>query len=301
MVMHAFAVAPGSIADEHAGVTPHHEVLVMISIESQRYEQDGFLIIRGILDPARLADLRQRSAAFIAQAMRNPSMASRPHRLDLTAGPAAAWPVELLNTLADPWILGVSEILSRSRLAANQMQLSVDTPDMQWHRDQIFLPPTIDFDVEAYHAETPFSQIQWNLPLYDDSYLQIVPGSHRRHDAIQDELAACGQREGRFLEGMPGAITVALQAGDGVVYNNNLLHGVRRDARQPRRQTLHWFWVRAGHADPYGWSQADPSGAPEQLDPRVRELFSRPLPAVESSPHFRGHRAAAATSRGSAS
>lgn len=263
----------------------------MIQIDTERYERDGYLIIRGIFQGERLRALRARADAFVDECWAQPTLAGQ-RRLDLIQPPPASPPVALLEAIADPWVLGVSEVIQRSALVANTYQMSVDSVDMYWHRDQVFLPKEVPWDIAGYHAEVPFSQIQWNLPLLDDDYLHIIPGSHRRHDPGQDALAARSQAEGRFIAEMPGALTVRLAAGDGVVYNNNLLHGVRRPAGQPVRRTLHWYWTLADHADPYGWRQPDLSACRDLLPARIRETYARCSPPAHTSPHWRGERRA---------
>ena len=82
------------------------------------------------------------------------------------------------------------------------------------------------------------SYIQWNIALYDDDVLCVVPGSHRRPaTAEQDEcLRSAGVgRHGRggWVGQLPGAVRVRLAAGDGVAYINQIMHQVRL-ARQGR-------------------------------------------------------------------
>ena len=264
----------------------------MIQIDSEFFEREGYLIVRGIFRGERLRDLRAQADAFVARAWASPGLKNK-HRMDLCDPAFGAPPLPLLEAIADPWVLGTSEVLARSPLIANQYQISVDSIDIFWHRDKIFLPKDLAWDVDGFHAERPYSQIQWNLPLVDDEFLNIVPGSHIKMGGEPDEIATRSQRENRFIPEMPGALTVRLEAGDGVVYNNNLIHGVRRPAN-PLRRTLHWYWTRQGHADPYGWKQPDISAYADRMSPRLRATFAEPSAPVESSVHFRGARAAAA-------
>lgn len=259
----------------------------MIRIDGERYEREGFLILRGIFAGERLRALRGHADAFVAAAWARPELAGQ-RRLDLIQPPPAEPPLALLEAIADPWVLGVSEVIERSPLVANAYQMSVDSSDLFWHRDQAFLAASMPWDIAAFRAEVPFSQIQWNLPLVDDDYLHIVPGSHRRDDAAQDAVAARSRAENRFIAEMPGALTVRLAAGDGVVYNSNLLHGVRRPEHQPVRRTLHWYWTRAGHADPYGGRQPDLTACRDALPARIRETFACAPPPAQSSPFWRG-------------
>ena len=62
--------------------------------------------------------------------------------------------------------------------------------------------------------------LQWNIPLYDDDVLWVVPKSHRRGNTDEENLHL--ERNPRAP--LPGGVQVELNAGDGVVYTNTILH-----------------------------------------------------------------------------
>jgi len=101
---------------------------------------------------------------------------------------------------------------------------------LRWHRDDILATATAEEEMErlgrpAFHA-------QWNLALYDDASLIVVPGSHKR--ARTDVERAADPYE----DNMPGQEVVHLSAGDVVFYDNNILHRGVYDA-SVQRMTLH--------------------------------------------------------------
>lgn len=102
--------------------------------------------------------------------------------------------------------------------------------ELRWHRDDI--PANASADEELTRLEKPGYHAQWNLALYDDSSLVLVPGSHKR--ARTDEERGAGPYEPK----MPGQITVHLKAGQVAFYNNNILHRGVYDS-QKERMTLH--------------------------------------------------------------
>lgn len=106
---------------------------------------------------------------------------------------------------------------------------------------------------EVFRDSSYFNQI--NLPLYDDSSLWVVPGSHKRFDSpeeiahfpilpapapdlrnLTDEEreAACRQ----YCEAMPGAVQLHLRAGDFAMYRNSLWH-IGSYVPYVKRATLH--------------------------------------------------------------
>ena len=102
--------------------------------------------------------------------------------------------------------------------------------ELRWHRDDISADASAE--EEMARLKEPAWHAQWNLALYDDDSLVVVPGSHRR--ARTDEERSADP----FEKNMPGQKVVSMKAGDLVFYNNNILHrGVYDSTVQ--RMTLH--------------------------------------------------------------
>ncbi|KAL8908778.1 MAG: hypothetical protein Q9207_000635 [Kuettlingeria erythrocarpa] len=102
--------------------------------------------------------------------------------------------------------------------------------ELRWHRDDI--PPSASVQEEQRRLEEPAWHAQWNLALYDDESLIVVPGSHKRV-RTEEERAADS-----YENNMPGQLVVTLKAGDLIFYNNNILHrGVYDSGKE--RMTLH--------------------------------------------------------------
>ena len=166
-----------------------------------------------------------------------------------------------------------------------------------WHRD--FYPqrcaPLDSYANDIY--ETGPRYIQWNLSLYDDEVLWVVPGSHvspqhqnlvsgnepcyeiacdwqvRRATPDEDtQLRANGIAGGRgdCKAPLPHAVQAVLKAGDGVAYcSPAILHwGSRYNAC--KRRTLH-----GGYAVPgFGFSE-DATPYLGLLSPHARACFER--------------------------
>ncbi|CAO2652569.1 Nn.00g008520.m01.CDS01 [Neocucurbitaria sp. VM-36] len=101
---------------------------------------------------------------------------------------------------------------------------------LRWHRDDIAATATAEEELQrlnkpAYHA-------QWNLALYDDASLVLIPGSHKRARTASERNAD------PYEAHLPGQMTVQLKAGEVAFYNNNILHrGVYDSTKE--RMTLH--------------------------------------------------------------
>ncbi|KAI0459147.1 phytanoyl-dioxygenase family protein [Xylaria acuta] len=133
--------------------------------------------------------------------------------------------------------------------------------ELEWHRDDVPRTATAEeeaaklgltaqaSDEEAADANGTrgsgtgkvkrYWNTQWNLPLYPDDSLIVVPGSHVRVRTPQERAAS--PRE----PNMPGQLVVRLDPGDVVFYDNNILHrGVYSASKE--RMSLHGSVGHAG-------------------------------------------------------
>ncbi|KAK3081019.1 hypothetical protein LTS18_010979 [Coniosporium uncinatum] len=109
--------------------------------------------------------------------------------------------------------------------------------ELRWHRDDI--QPTATAAEEEAVLSEPVWHAQWNLALFEDKSLVVVPGSHKR-------ARTNAEREADAYEpNMPGQRVVYLQPGDLMFYNNNILHRGIYDSTA-ERMTLHGTMGRVG-------------------------------------------------------
>jgi Phytanoyl-CoA dioxygenase (PhyH) len=215
--------------------------------------RDGFVIVPSALTGEQLEKLRAASqhAASIARAGEWPFVRTLPKQFppwsteDRSQG---IWGVQHLlhpdmpstELFAESYfgdlVMGPAKHLLQCTDADLIMELYnlLIRPDadfaLRWHRDDV--PATASAEEELQRLAKPAWHAQWNLALYDDASLIVVPGTHAR--ARTDE-----EREADpFAEHLEGMKVVTLKAGDAVFYNNNILHrGVYR--KDVERMTLH--------------------------------------------------------------
>ena len=108
---------------------------------------------------------------------------------------------------------------------------------LRWHRDDI--PPEVSAEEELERLKEPMMHAQWNLALYDDSSLVVVPGSHKRARTDMERNAD------PYEDDMPGQKIVRMGPGDIMFYNNNILHRGVYDSTV-ERMTLHGTIGTAG-------------------------------------------------------
>ncbi|AEO64346.1 uncharacterized protein THITE_2110409 [Thermothielavioides terrestris NRRL 8126] len=246
--------------------------------------RDGFVIVRSLLTPAELADLRAAAGRLTAAAragawpyVRTVGKQFPPWDGSLVPSRAGIWGVQhLLHPDLPVQEEGDRGVFVRAyfhagvlRVARELLSLSdaegegegeggdgdgegddgdgltmelfnmLVRPDggrgfaLRWHRDDI--PATATAEEEAARLKKPgepYVHTQWNLPLYDDDSLIVVPGSHARPRTDAERAAD------PYADPLEGQVTVRLNAGDCVFYDNNILHRGVYDAEK-ERMTLH--------------------------------------------------------------
>ena len=172
--------------------------------------------------------------------------------------------------------LGVSRQLMKAPDAAPTAMFFMCNPATDhgpdsWHRDAVGrrLAPLQGLQ-EDMLANAP-GYVQWNIPLYDDDVLWVVPGSHRRANTA----AEVRQLAENPRAPLPGSMQVRLKAGDGVVYSNLILHWPS-DYSTKHRRTIHLGYRSFGGAIyPYSTHFYWDLGFTKHLSPAARAQFER--------------------------
>ncbi|KAG6016974.1 hypothetical protein E4U43_002635 [Claviceps pusilla] len=224
-------------------------------------ERDGFVIVRGILSGQKLADLR-RASLEVEKLGRSGQW---PHVR--TVGKQfppwefcpehGIWGIQhLMNPALPGHDFFTQQYFSEEVLRIVEVLLQCDDDDgdddddegelvmelfnmlirpdrdfeLSWHRDDI--PALTTPQEEMERLARPGFHAQYNLALWEDASLVVVPASHRRARSDVE------RRADPFEKALPGQLTVELDAGDIVFYNNNILHRGVYDATK-NRVTLH--------------------------------------------------------------
>ncbi|KUJ20592.1 phytanoyl-CoA dioxygenase [Mollisia scopiformis] len=226
--------------------------------------RDGFVLIPSVLTPEQLSTLRRASAETITLArsgnwpyVRTLPKQFPPWNIEPGANPAAGgiWGVQFLMHPSLPnsstfvknyFSSGIADVV-KELLECEDEELVMELfnilirPDrdfeLVWHRDDI--PATATAEQELERLREPAWHAQWNLALYEDDSLIVVPGSHTRARTQVERNA------GPFEKEIPGEIKVRMKPGDVVFYNNNILHrGAYVSTKE--RMTLHGSMGHSG-------------------------------------------------------
>ena len=212
-------------------------------VNSDRFLRDGYVVLRGVVPPAQLDAVRASYEILVEQQKRlwveerapgDPPgglwETGRQPRLHLHVPPL----VDLIDERTAPAVeislnentQGVgSELLGVEDAAVTEMMLMCSPPyrdfgPAHWHRD---LSPPYCAPLQGYVddiAESGPRYVQWNLSLYDDDVLWVIPGSHLRINTDEENGQLLKDRQVQ----LPGGVQTHLKAGDGVAYILPILH-----------------------------------------------------------------------------
>jgi hypothetical protein len=222
----------------------------------EQFWRDGYLILHDVVPPDRLESLRKTvDDLVVRRRAKDPDWDTcAAPRSDLThlVEAGSLGPVELAlhgNTLGiSARLLGDSpESVSLTAVSifcnpafepvtAPTSGQSWGTDPRNWHRD---VRPDQDGPLSALLAAENANgsgYVQWNIALYDDAILYVIPGSHRRLTSEVEALQL--QSEGGTQSKLTGSVCAELKPGSGVVYNSMLLHWGSKYTRSKKRRTL---------------------------------------------------------------
>ncbi len=233
------------------------------SLEGQKEQlmREGYVIVRDIIPPDELERLRESVDTIIDK-----SPPSSRVKVTEWVDKQTANAVEFYF---DDRTLGFTRKLMDAPNVAPQGMWVLCHSGTGWHRDihPIDMAPLDGLQEDIRLNGPPY--LQWNLPLYDDSYLHVIPRSHlRRNTEAESKLE---RRMGVIP--LPGEITVDLKAGDGLVYINGILHSATPNNDEKRR-TLHFGYQSFGAAGFAHFFLPDTMGVDfvEHLSPRATEM-----------------------------
>ncbi len=219
-----------------------------MKVNPEQLRDDGYIILREVIPPEQLDDVR---ASFEVLVERQKEIWAQEGNRSVWESGAQPRLVHFENLIdedtantVETWMhentLGVgSQLLSvpeQTGIAGMMLMCSPqrDHGPAHWHRDVHPIDMAPMASLQADFLENGPKYVQWNIPLYNDDVLWVVPGSHRRLNTEEENR--------QLLENprvpLPGGIPVELKGGDGVVYSNYILHWGSNYSTKLRR-TIH--------------------------------------------------------------
>jgi len=258
-----------------------------MQVDRQQLMEHGYIILRNVIPPALLEPLRAGVEQMVSRRKEISIQRRTPAEPPGGEWEARAQPRLKLETDCDAESAPAVEILLHEHTLGVARQL-IEAPHVSLHNLACLCNPERDAGPAGWHRDlrpgepAPLrgmianmqahgpSYLQWNIPLYDDRVLWIVPGSHRRVNTEEENRQLA---ENPRLP-LPGSIPVELNAGDGVVYTHLLLH-CGSNYTQKLRRTLHPGYRPFGFASlpNVHWRHWEP-GFFHLLSPGARQRFA---------------------------
>ena len=255
-----------------------------MKVNRTQFMEEGYLVFREAIPPEELDSLRESYELMVSRqreiwveerASHDPPggvwESSAQPRLLLGRDPLSGHVDEKTASAIEIWAhentQGVSsELLGAEDAGITEMMLMCnpvrDRGPATWHRDH---HPIDTAPLQGYIddiVETGPRYVQWNLSLYDDNVLWVLPGSHLRanSESENEQLLADPKVP------LPGAVQTHLNAGDGVVYILPILHWGSNYSQKMRR-TIHGGFSNYTHYPTFDYI--------DYLSSEVQEMFDR--------------------------
>ena len=272
-----------------------------MQVNRDQFLEEGYAILREVVPRDELADLRAASELLVDRQKEIWAREAGPEdppggEWETSGQPRlmVSWTPEIIDEKTAPYVefwahentYGVSSaLLDKPHAGCTEMMMMCspvyDFGPASWHRD---IHPFDTAPLQGYAEdilENGPRYVQWNIPLYDDSVLWVVPGSHVRFNTEEEQAQLKKDRQAP----MPGGVQTHLEAGDGVVYITPILHWGSNYSTTLRR-TLHGgFGIFTAYED-LGFTEClkaearDAFGRWEEQSARLQDVTEAALRAV---------------------
>lgn len=227
----------------------------------KQWEEEGYVVVRGLFDPNRTACLRDICLDVLKQwRVCNPEKGEPGGGPESTVmrhlnhpgyfGTGKDGLADLMHAVADEEVLHVVQTILQGKPMFRCTSLffnpQENSRDGNWHRDTQFRAQSDAEEREAILSRQGFgTSVQLQVALVESDDVEFVPRSHLRWDT-DEEYAIRKADDGKHnqSDAMPGALRIALKPGDAVGFNPVGLHRGRYHTH-PMRHTLMLTYTRA--------------------------------------------------------
>ncbi|MDE0654378.1 MAG: phytanoyl-CoA dioxygenase family protein [bacterium] len=244
--------------------------MTLTPAQIESYERDGYLIVRDVLTPSDMAEIRGAADHFARQALdltEDSDVIELDDSAQLADGPPLIRRLKSPHTnheafakaLAHPGILDVVEDLIGHDIRWFHSKLNAKQPGGggigEWHTDWGYYPYTNDSVLEVGIAIDPCTEAS--------GCMLVVPGTHtgRAYDHSQNGRFVGGVRPGEFDP--DDVVPVEIMPGDISLHHVRLLHAsAQNHTTHQRRLLLHGYaaadaWPLMARAQPSDWPEWD--------------------------------------------
>ena len=241
---------------------------MMHPVDRDRFLEEGYMVVKEAVPRTKLMEVRQAYETLVNQqrehwrAMRKGGdppggewETSPQPRLMLQRPPLVSRINEETAPAVEVWlepnIQGISsQLLGVTDAAVTEMMMMCnpvrDRGPAKWHRDHhpIDTAPLQGYIDDILEGGPRY--VQWNVPLYDDNVLWVIPGSHVRYNTEEEIQLLLADP----CQPLPNGVQTHLEAGDGVVYILPILHWGSNYSPRLRRTIHGGFCTHTAIDDP---------------------------------------------------
>ncbi|WP_420476221.1 phytanoyl-CoA dioxygenase family protein [Noviherbaspirillum sp. ST9] len=261
-----------------------------LELATQSYEAQGFAVLRQWLAPEVIVALAQEVDRIHAQWMHENRSRYEEERLvnmhSLTAGRYFRGETERIRffdlvvsdgvTALVDGMFGAGIYFHNTQLFFNPWQ---NRRSPYWHRDMQYSP--VD-DIAQANEQARMLCLHVRIPLVPEQGIEVIPGTHRRWDTAEERDVRLERHGRKNSEDLPDGILIALEPGDVMVFDAQMIHRGNY-ARNPERRALD---LCVGRPHPFTLRYLDESVLPtegELANIRNKAWFERARELVASS------------------
>jgi len=208
---------------------------------TEEWKKDGYLIVRGVFDAKRIADLYKCCESAFEQWKRESTKENQPnaycykpdawvlihlnHPRYYRQHPE--WLPRVLDAVAHPLAQQILRDILGEHGIMMQINYYIDPPGETriggWHRDCQFFPGADEEAQKRAVAEEadPPRELHMHVPLVPTQATEVVPGSHNRWDTPEEFHI---RTKDATSDKMPGRLAIELNPGDLAFFHVNALH-----------------------------------------------------------------------------
>jgi ectoine hydroxylase-related dioxygenase (phytanoyl-CoA dioxygenase family) len=217
--------------------------MTAIGQAAEAYEAQGFAVLRQWLSPGAIADLTQEVDRIQAQWMHENRSQYEEERLvnmhSLTARRyfhTGAERIRFFDMLASDRITALVDGMFGDGIYFHNTQLFFNPWQNRrspyWHRDLQYSPVE---DAAQASEQARMLSLHVRIPLLPEQGIEVIPGTHRRWDMPEEANVRLETNGRRNSEDLPGGILIALEPGDVMVFDAQMIHRGNYALNQERK------------------------------------------------------------------
>jgi len=206
----------------------------MTAEEKRALQEDGYLILRGVMDPAWLAELRAETGRLLAEEGENAGGEFRKEAGSDRLANLVDKGETFLRLVSHPELLEAAEAVLGPDWKLSSLNYRAALPG-----DRSLQPLHCDMGLVPDGLGNAVFNSIWMLDDFteENGPTRLVPGSHRSGKLPKDVLADPSAPH-------PDEIVTLGKAGDVILMNSHMWHGGTANRTAAPRRSLHGFFVR---------------------------------------------------------